>query len=76
MWRNKQLKMLVIVIKDSLRDYQISQGLKSRRKSKPSFYNDNCKLKVKDNAVNIEKVGWGNIKPYSIPLGVKYSNPV
>ena len=48
---------------------------KSRRKSKPSFYNDNCKLKVKDNAVNIEKVGWVNIKPYSIPLGVKYSNP-
>ena len=48
---------------------------KSRRKSKPSFYNDNCKLKVKDNAVNIEKVGWINIKPYSIPLGVKYSNP-
>ena len=48
---------------------------KSRKKSKPSFYNDNCKLKVKDNAVNIEKVGWVNIKPYSIPLDVKYSNP-
>ena len=48
---------------------------KSRKKSKPSFYNDNGKLKVKDNAVNIEKVGWVNIKPYSIPLDVKYSNP-
>ena len=48
---------------------------KSRKKSKPSFYNDNCKLKVKDKSVLIEKVGWVNIKPYSIPLGVKYSNP-
>ena len=48
---------------------------KSRRKSKPSFYNDNCKLKVKDKSVLIEKVGWVNIKPYSIPLDVKYSNP-
>ena len=48
---------------------------KSRRKSKPSFYNDNCSLKVKDKSVLIEKVGWINIKPYSIPLGVKYSNP-
>ena len=49
--------------------------LKSRKKSKPSFYNDNGKLKVKDNAVNIEKVGWVNIKSYSIPLDTKYSNP-
>lgn len=48
---------------------------KSRKKSKLSFYNDNCKLKVKDNAVNIEKVGWINIKPYSIPLDAKYRNP-
>ena len=48
---------------------------KSRRKSKASFYNDNCKLKIKDNAVNIEKVGWVNIKSYSIPLDMKYSNP-
>ena len=48
---------------------------KSRRKSKPSFYNDNCKLKVKDKSVLIEKVGWVNIKPYSILLDVKYSNP-
>ena len=48
---------------------------KSRRKSKPSFYNDNCKLKVEDKSVLIEKVGWINIKPYSIPLDTKYSNP-
>lgn len=69
-------------VKDACNSYKrFFKGLsdkprfKSRRKSKPSFYNDNCKLKVKDNAVNIEKVGWINIKPYSIPLGVKYSNP-
>lgn len=48
---------------------------KSKKKAKPSFYNDNCKLKVKNNAVNIEKVGWVNIRSYSIPLNVKYSNP-
>lgn len=47
---------------------------KSRKKSKPSFYNDNCKLKVKKNLVNIEKVGWVKIKE-QIPIGVKYSNP-
>ena len=47
---------------------------KSRRKSKPSFYNDNMKLKVKSNVVLIEKVGW--IKTAEqIPIGVKYTNP-
>ena len=69
-------------VKDACNSYKrFFKGLsdkprfKSRKKSKPSFYNDNCKLKVKDNAVNIEKVGWVNIKPYSIPLDTKYSNP-
>ncbi len=47
---------------------------KSRRKSKPSFYNDNVKLKVKENSVLIEKVGW--IKTAEkIPMKVKYTNP-
>jgi len=31
---------------------------KSRKNSKPSFYNDNVKLKVDGNKVLIEKVGW------------------
>ena len=69
-------------VKDACNSYKrFFKGLadkprfKSRRKSKPSFYNDNCKLKVKDKSVLIEKVGWVNIKPYSIPLDVKYSNP-
>lgn len=48
---------------------------KSRKKSKSSFYNDNMKLKVKDNAVLVEKVGWVNIKVNSIPTDSKYSNP-
>jgi len=48
---------------------------KSRKKSKPSFYNDNIKLKVKDNAVLIEKVGWVTVKKNSIPMNCKYTNP-
>lgn len=48
---------------------------KSRRKSKKSFYNDNCKLKVKEGKlVNIEKVGWIKTNE-QIPTNVKYSNP-
>ena len=48
---------------------------KSRRKSKKSFYNDNCKLKVKyGKFINIEKVGWIKTNE-QIPIGVKYSNP-
>jgi putative transposase len=47
---------------------------KSRRKSKPSFYNDNIKLKVQLNMVLIEKVGWVKIAE-QIPMNVKYTNP-
>lgn len=48
---------------------------KSRKRSKKSFYNDNVKLKVKDNKlVNIEKVGWIKTNE-QLPIGVKYSNP-
>lgn len=48
---------------------------KSRRKSKKSFYNDNCKLKVKEGKlVNIEKVGWIKTNE-QLPIGVKYNNP-
>lgn len=47
---------------------------KSRRKSKPSFYNDTDKLKVKENLVLIEKIGW--IKTVEqIPMDIKYTNP-
>ncbi|SDH84040.1 putative transposase [Desulfosporosinus hippei DSM 8344] len=47
---------------------------KSRKKSKPSFYNDVVKLKVKAGIVLIEKVGW--IKSSEqLPIGVNYTNP-
>lgn len=47
---------------------------KSRRKSKPSFYNDTDKLRVKENQVLIEKVGW--VKTVEqIPMDIKYTNP-
>lgn len=67
-------------VKDACNSYKrFFKGLankpkfKSRRKSKPSFYNDPIKLKVKEKKVLIEKVGW--IKT-SEPLPIcKYYNP-
>lgn len=47
---------------------------KSRKKSRPSFYNDNIKLKVKSKSVLIEKVGWIKTSE-QIPMNVKYKNP-
>ncbi|WP_240415583.1 RNA-guided endonuclease InsQ/TnpB family protein [Paenibacillus periandrae] len=47
---------------------------KSRKKSKPAFYNDTEKLKVKDGIVLIEKVGWIATAEL-LPMNVKYSNP-
>lgn len=48
---------------------------KSRRKSKPSFYNDNAKLKAKPNkSVLIEKVGWIKTSE-QLPVDAKYMNP-
>lgn len=47
---------------------------KSKKKSKPSFYNDTAKLKVKHNSVLIEKVGWIKTKE-QIPIDTKYTNP-
>lgn len=47
---------------------------KSRKKSKPSFFNDNVKLKVKEKSVLIEKVGWIKTNE-QIPMNTKYTNP-
>ena len=47
---------------------------KIRKKSKPSFYNDPIKLKVKEKKVLIEKIGWIKINE-QIPINVKYTNP-
>ncbi|WP_454054600.1 RNA-guided endonuclease InsQ/TnpB family protein [Clostridium sp. Marseille-Q7071] len=68
-------------VKDSCNAYKrFFKGLadkprfKSRRKSKPSFYNDNIKLKVKSKMVLIEKVGWVKTAE-QLPMNVKYTNP-
>lgn len=48
---------------------------KSRKRSKPSFYNDNVKLESKSNkSVLIEKIGWVKTSE-QLPIGVKYMNP-
>ena len=47
---------------------------KSRKKSKPSFYNDTAKLKAKEKSVLIEKIGWVKTKE-QLPMDVKYTNP-
>ncbi len=47
---------------------------KSKRKSKASFYNDTDKLKIKNELVLIEKVGWVKVSE-QLPMGVKYTNP-
>ena len=46
---------------------------KSRKRSKPSFYNDPIKLKVKEKKVLIEKVGWIKTNE-QLPI-CKYYNP-
>ena len=49
---------------------------KSRRKSKPSFYNDNVKIKFTETHVQLEKLGKVKLSEYSrIPTDSKYSNP-
>lgn len=48
---------------------------KSRKKSKPSFYNDNLKLKSKPNKlVLIEKIGWVKTSE-QLSIDIKYMNP-
>lgn len=69
------------VVKDACNAYKrFFKGLakkpkfKIRKKSKPSFYNDTSKLKVKEKKVLIEKVGWIKTNE-QIPIDVKYNNP-
>lgn len=68
-------------VKDACDAYQkFFKGLsdkprfKSRRKARPSFYNDTSKLKVKFKMALIEKVGWVKTAE-QIPMNVKYTNP-
>ena len=49
---------------------------KSRKKSKPSFYQDTHKIKFTDTHVRLEKIGWLKLSESNrIPTNVKYSNP-
>ncbi|AAX92317.1 mobile element protein [Staphylococcus phage Twort] len=47
---------------------------KSKKKTRPSFYNDTQKLKVKEKSVLLEKVGWVRTSE-QLPVGTKYYNP-
>ena len=47
---------------------------KSRKKTKPSFYNDTAKLKVSKKSVLLSKVGWIKTSE-QVPMGCKYTNP-
>ncbi|MBO1298580.1 MULTISPECIES: RNA-guided endonuclease InsQ/TnpB family protein [unclassified Enterococcus] len=47
---------------------------KLRKKTKPAFYNDNIKLKVKTKSVLLEKIGWVKTNE-QIPRNTKYFNP-
>jgi len=47
---------------------------KSKKQSKPAFYNDTVKLKVKNKLVRIEKVGWV-ITSEQLLSNAKYVNP-
>ncbi len=60
----------------TFRDFEDFPRFKSRKKSNISFYNDTDKLKVREDKVLIEKVGWVEIAEIGrIPIGVKYTNP-
>ncbi len=48
---------------------------KKKGKCKESFYNDDYKIKFKEDSVLIEKVGWIKIKPNQINLDTHYTNP-
>jgi putative transposase len=47
---------------------------KSRKRSKPAFYNDTDKLKAQENIVLIEKVGWIETAE-KLPMHTKYTQP-
>lgn len=47
---------------------------KSKKKSKPSFYNDTSKLKVSDKCVRLSKIGWIETSE-QLPANTKFYNP-
>lgn len=70
-------------VKDSCEAYKkFFKGLsdkpkfKSKKKSKPSFYQDTEKIKFTETHVRLEKIGWIKLSENNrIPTNLKYSNP-
>lgn len=69
-------------VKDACKAYEkFFKGLsekpryKKKGKSKESFYNDDYKLKIKEEKKLIEKVGWIQIKPNQLEKETHYTNP-
>ena len=51
-------------------------NFKSRRKSKPKFYQDTDKMKFTETHVRVEKVGWIKLSEHGrIPQDSRYTNP-
>ena len=49
---------------------------KSKKKSKNSFYQDNCKIKFDKEKIRVEKIGWIRLSEKNrIPIDTKYYNP-
>ena len=48
---------------------------KKKWKSRESFYNDDYKLKIKEESLLIEKVGWVRIRPNQVDKSTHYTNP-
>ncbi|MEK4501070.1 RNA-guided endonuclease InsQ/TnpB family protein [Bacillus sp. FSL R12-0069] len=68
------IKDLCVAYKRFFKGLADKPRFKSRKRSKPAFYNDNIKLKVRNNFVLIEKVGWIKTSEL-IPMVDKYKNP-
>jgi len=48
---------------------------KKKGKCKQSFFNDDYKLKIKQESILLEKVGWVKIKPNQVDMDIHYTNP-
>lgn len=60
----------------TFRDFEDFPRFKKKNKAEPKFFNDNVKLKVKEDKVLLEKVGWIKFSEIGeIPTETKYTNP-
>ena len=54
---------------------EIFHQMADKYDSKESFYNDDYKLKIKEESLLLEKVGWIKIKPNQVDKNIHYTNP-